>query len=283
MVVLLCGAVRAARNPGRYGRGRTLVVVGPGGEQREVEQGRIKGLSQAVLDGFTVVRFGAGGARTTVERMERSQDDDERGKGVELDEVDRTAADKAGLTAIVVALEHVDSVLTDDSQPPTTNPALSPAAAVPSTDSALAAPPNPAPAGDPDDEETCPICVCAFEEGDEVRVLPCHHQHRFHTMCVDPYLLQFSSLCPLCRLDLRTSVVLPTAAADEGMGGVVVDEMTRRRPLAGLRSVWTVRERIRVSEASRGRDGGGVSALGVAGAGGAPAAARAATAERGGV
>lgn len=47
--------------------------------------------------------------------------------------------------------------------------------------------------------ETCPICIVDFEEGDELRVLPCEGKHRFHQTCVDPWLLELSSSCPLCR------------------------------------------------------------------------------------
>lgn len=47
--------------------------------------------------------------------------------------------------------------------------------------------------------ETCPICILDFEEGDNVRILPCEGQHRFHQTCVDPWLLELSSSCPICR------------------------------------------------------------------------------------
>lgn len=47
--------------------------------------------------------------------------------------------------------------------------------------------------------ETCPICILDFEEGDDVRILPCEGQHRFHQTCVDPWLLKLSSSCPICR------------------------------------------------------------------------------------
>ena len=47
--------------------------------------------------------------------------------------------------------------------------------------------------------DICPICITDFEEGDDLRVLPCDGQHKFHRDCVDPWLLQVSSQCPLCR------------------------------------------------------------------------------------
>ncbi|KAK4047886.1 hypothetical protein OIO90_006047 [Microbotryomycetes sp. JL221] len=63
---------------------------------------------------------------------------------------------------------------------------------------------NPA---DVDDGTTCPICVCEFEEGEEIRILPCDARHRFHCECIDPWLLDVSSLCPLCRLDLSGGTI----------------------------------------------------------------------------
>jgi hypothetical protein len=47
--------------------------------------------------------------------------------------------------------------------------------------------------------ETCPICIVDFEDGDDVRVLPCEGNHVFHQACVDPWLLELSSSCPICR------------------------------------------------------------------------------------
>lgn len=45
----------------------------------------------------------------------------------------------------------------------------------------------------------CPICLVEFQEGDNVRILPCQLAHSFHKECVDPWLLEVSSSCPLCR------------------------------------------------------------------------------------
>jgi Ring finger domain len=47
--------------------------------------------------------------------------------------------------------------------------------------------------------EICPICIVDFEEGDDIRVLPCEGKHSFHQQCVDPWLLTLSSSCPICR------------------------------------------------------------------------------------
>lgn len=55
--------------------------------------------------------------------------------------------------------------------------------------------------------ETCPICIVDFEDGDDVRVLPCEGKHVFHQACVDPWLLELSSSCPICRHGTLTLVL----------------------------------------------------------------------------
>jgi hypothetical protein len=49
--------------------------------------------------------------------------------------------------------------------------------------------------------ETCGVCLLEFEEGDELRKLPC--DHRFHKECIDSWLLECSTCCPLDKEDLR--------------------------------------------------------------------------------
>ncbi|KAF3453030.1 hypothetical protein FNV43_RR03463 [Rhamnella rubrinervis] len=52
-----------------------------------------------------------------------------------------------------------------------------------------------------DDVKECYICLAEYEEGDNIRVLPCHHE--FHMSCVDKWLKEIHGVCPLCRGDVR--------------------------------------------------------------------------------
>ncbi|CAM9320525.1 unnamed protein product [Heterosigma akashiwo] len=46
------------------------------------------------------------------------------------------------------------------------------------------------------EEPTCPICLNEYENGEELRSLPC--KHSFHKKCVDEWLL-VNATCPNCR------------------------------------------------------------------------------------
>mmetsp|Transcript_10823 Transcript_10823/g.16113 ORF Transcript_10823/g.16113 Transcript_10823/m.16113 type:complete len:403 (+) Transcript_10823:58-1266(+) len=48
---------------------------------------------------------------------------------------------------------------------------------------------------------TCSICLCEYEEGDEVTMLPCNHM--YHEACVKEWTGQ-SQRCPLCNYDLMS-------------------------------------------------------------------------------
>lgn len=46
-------------------------------------------------------------------------------------------------------------------------------------------------------ESECPVCLCGFEEGEEVRNLP-RCKHSFHAHCIDMWLFSHFD-CPICR------------------------------------------------------------------------------------
>ncbi|KFK31927.1 hypothetical protein AALP_AA6G177200 [Arabis alpina] len=50
----------------------------------------------------------------------------------------------------------------------------------------------------PEDAECC-ICLCEYEDGAELRELPCNHH--FHCTCIDKWL-HINSRCPLCKFNI---------------------------------------------------------------------------------
>merc|ERR1711865_138519 len=66
---------------------------------------------------------------------------------------------------------------------------------------------------DPDSkyqQDSCVICLCEFENGDNLMVLPC--QHEFHTECINPWLLKKSSKCPICKTSCMPKPVVSETA-----------------------------------------------------------------------
>jgi translation initiation factor 4A len=47
----------------------------------------------------------------------------------------------------------------------------------------------------------CGVCLVDFDTGDELRVLPCSHY--FHRECIDHWLLNSSTVCPVDKRDLK--------------------------------------------------------------------------------
>jgi hypothetical protein len=65
------------------------------------------------------------------------------------------------------------------------------------------------------ESETCPICLDDFEDGADVKVLPC--QHFFHVDCINPWLEGRSGRCPLCKQDAIATSEFPCAVSRLGL------------------------------------------------------------------
>ncbi|KAI0334988.1 hypothetical protein GY45DRAFT_1317444 [Cubamyces sp. BRFM 1775] len=238
-VVIISGAVRAIRHPERYGprSADAAAFGGPPGAQS-----RARGLTRAILDTFPVVKFG---------RAEAEADAPMSGKDIEsTDTGDLHYASAYGMTQSPgkggaqdvevelrewqVAATQFDtdekagypvprySGQTDEDEPEDPSKRASSSSQVPQP---IPRPPKPAAEGRASGEkdvvpdaigrETCPICIVDFEEGDDLRVLPCEGHHRFHQECVDQWLLELSSSCPICRQDFQALQTM-IASSDDG-------------------------------------------------------------------
>ncbi|GER57258.1 RING/U-box superfamily protein [Striga asiatica] len=66
--------------------------------------------------------------------------------------------------------------------------------------------------------DQCPVCLSAFAEGEEIRLLGAC-RHAFHEACVDMWLYSHSS-CPVCRAAVpvrRPRVRAPPAGGEEDL------------------------------------------------------------------
>ncbi|KAM0257841.1 hypothetical protein ACHAQJ_004145 [Trichoderma viride] len=171
LVIIATGAIRAHRYPERYGPRRAL-----GGRPR---QSRAKGLARAVLETLPIVKFN---------NQESAKSDPE----LELDTATTDGRD--------ARTQKSASILTEDARLEAATTATGGSEtkeAIPAAEAHGAAEPGPTTVGN----IGCSICTEDFKEGEDMRVLPCNHQ--FHPNCIDPWLINVSGTCPLCRLDLR--------------------------------------------------------------------------------
>lgn len=54
---------------------------------------------------------------------------------------------------------------------------------------------------------TCSICLCEFQVNDRVKRLPCGHL--FHKTCLDPWFLDVTSSCPVCKQHITQRGMVP--------------------------------------------------------------------------
>lgn len=181
LVIIVTGALRAHRHPERYGP-RNII-----GRPR---QSRAKGIARAMLDTLPIVKFGQREDEPKPTDVELA----ENGGGGQRESAD--AQENTTRPASDAPSQQNDSApLSAEADPPrrqsTAEEGIAAAVTGARGDSCT---PNPNNLG-------CSICTEDFEEGQDQRVLPC--DHRFHPDCVDPWLLNVSGTCPLCRIDLH--------------------------------------------------------------------------------
>lgn len=196
LVIIATGAVRAHRHPERYGP-----RAGYGGRPR---QSRARGIARAVLETLPIVKFG--------DPQPAKGDPDQELESVAGDQRVDSPVPVQNMTSGKAAVAAAQTAPASDT---TTNNNKSSDAEVGATPAEKSSP-----AGD--EHLGCTICTEDFTVGEDVRVLPC--DHKFHPACIDPWLVNVSGTCPLCRLDLRpqasagsNSLEVPrTSSAAEG-------------------------------------------------------------------
>ena len=117
-----------------------------------------------------------------------------------------TASAPATATATTAAMTSTVRVATALDIRSATAAMGSAGAAAPAAPPGLVAATMQSPAYDAESQETCSICLCRYEDGEKLRVLPC--RHRFHAdSCVDKWLLERNT-CPVCKQEVVDGGVL---------------------------------------------------------------------------
>ncbi|KAL5365191.1 hypothetical protein BJX96DRAFT_179617 [Aspergillus floccosus] len=184
LAIIIMGAVRAHRHPERYGPRYTA------GRPR---QSRARGIARAMLETIPIVKFGDDYNPKT----DAVKGDVELGPDIDEHTDDRehemTAAGNTPAQSTAPA-DQQGTPPSDETHPNTTpNTTSTDAPADKRTGGADTNPENP--------NFSCPICTDDFVKGQDLRVLPCNH--KFHPECIDPWLVNVSGTCPLCRIDLN--------------------------------------------------------------------------------
>lgn len=132
---------------------------------------RARGIAQAILDTIPIVKFGEREPAVV--------------KDIELASTDQVESKNGAVTTTTA-----DDRKTIDADAVSIRSGI--AAESPRTSQV---------AGQADDMPGCSICTDDFEAGQDMRVLLC--DHKFHPACIDPWLLNVSGTCPMCRHDLH--------------------------------------------------------------------------------
>lgn len=199
-VVKFGGSPGATDSPGYAPHGKDLESSGSRSSVDLVNTGKLENVEMRAIGGHAHDGEDEGVKKDGVGEVEAVEDVDGKGKRRSQD---ATSANSRGRSSQSSSPSYQPEASSSQLPSPATSPTPRPPRAnITSPQSNLSS------AGDvvPDSigRETCPICIVDFEEGDDLRVLPCEGKHRFHQECVDQWLLELSSSCPICRQDFHT-------------------------------------------------------------------------------
>jgi hypothetical protein len=226
ILMVLVGAHRARRDPQRYGR--------RSGYGDQPPQSRTRGIAQAILDTFPVIKFNQPkqGQQGTPKRLSSERDvhsmsmlearspstkethrspfggsiieghESRHSYGNSKDGDDIFDVASGSGSSMTTEQRRSKSFMTHNGSRRTSGNDMQHQALIDE-------------AGQESSQDQCPICLIDFEEGDDLRVLPCEREHVYHQGCIDPWcvlpknsraphlsihrLLQVSGSCPLCR------------------------------------------------------------------------------------
>ncbi|KAJ5804896.1 Zinc finger RING-type [Penicillium riverlandense] len=186
--IIVTGAVRAHRHPERYGPRR---IAG------RARQSRARGIARAMLETIPIVKFGDN--EDSVEAVKRDVE-----MTMNPDESPREHSPPRSDSITAVEMTAPGDPRPSTPEQPSDRPQTT--AHESKTDVA------------PDAGNfSCPICTDDFIKGQDLRVLPCNHQ--FHMECIDPWLVNVSGTCPLCRINLNPPQAEENAEQGEGETG----------------------------------------------------------------
>lgn len=195
LIMLIMGGRRALRHPERYGRRED--------EHADGGQSTAGGLAQAMLDTFPVIKFHTSNGKSSSNRTKRISLKDtgetlpmsqiERGDGIDMDAFPNRESKRRPISkcdtevsfhAALDTCESVPQLLRDrsESQASGSGGKSEEVAATAAATTMVHLEQVEA-----EDGQTCPICLVEFEDGDDLRVLPCKREHMYHRGCIDPW------------------------------------------------------------------------------------------------